>query len=88
MKPAEEHRIAVQPVEAHLKVKKERASSALSEMALSSTTDSRLTSSSSPITGFAGPGGAIFPLDATAANVAAQATLPIPSVNVATPANF
>ena len=46
-----------------------------------------LTTARSPITGFAGPRRAIIPYDSIAANVAPQ-TVPIPSKNIATAANF
>ena len=47
-----------------------------------------LPSSSTPIVGFPRPRGAVSPFNATASNVAAQATLPIAGVNVAIPTNF
>jgi hypothetical protein len=43
---------------------------------------------SSTSRGFAGPNRAILPNDPIPSNIAAQATLPIPSVNITTPADF
>lgn len=67
---------------------KEKAVSNDPETALCDHEHSGLTTASSPITGFAGPCRAIFPLDAIAPNVAAQPTLPIARINVAAPADL